>query len=167
MATTFTERDNGFARMVRQAGIRAEVKVGILTDEEHEQGHGKTVAEIGEIHELIGVPTKDGGRVLRPWLRPVVDGRKAFIRQRIQRVAEYTLKGRVTATEGMRLLGFEIVRLVQARIRAGIPPELAESTKRRKTNAAGQTKDIPLIYTGQFIGAITAEARELRAGGGA
>jgi hypothetical protein len=151
MTTTIYDRDNGFARLLRQAGKSASVKVGILTDEPHE-GSDKTVAEIASIHEFGG-----GNVPARPWLRPVVDGRKAFIQQRVRRVAEAVLNG-LDPLEGMRLLGFEIVRLIQARIRAGIAPPLAESTIARKTNKAGQTKNIPLIYTGQFIGSITAAA---------
>lgn len=154
MATTVTDRDRGFAKLLRQAGIKADLRVGVLTDEEHKEGNGKTVAEIGAIHEYGG-----GNVPARPWLRPVVDGRKAFIQARVRRVAEAVLRGKVSAEEGMRLLGFEIVRLVQARIRAGIAPALKESTVARKTNKAGQTKNIPLIYTAQFIGSITAEAR--------
>ncbi len=156
MATTVVDRDKGFAKMLRQAGIKADLRVGVLHDEPHKEGGGKTVAEIGEIHELIGVGPE---RTLRPWLRPVVDGRKGFIQARVRRVAEAVLKGKVNPTEGMNLLGFEIVRLIQGRIRAGIAPALKESTIARKTNKAGQTKNIPLIFTAQFIGAITAEAR--------
>ncbi len=154
MATTIVDRDKGFARLLRQAGIRADLRVGVLTDEVHKEGGGKTVAEIGEIHEFGG-----GNAPARPWLRPVVDGRKAFIQARVRRVAQAVLAGKVSAEQGMNLLGFEIVRLIQGRIRAGIAPALAESTVARKTNKAGQTKNIPLIFTAQFIGAITAEAR--------
>lgn len=156
MATTITERDRGFAKLLRQAGIKADLRVGVLTDEVHKEGNGKTVAEIGMIHEMIGVGPK---KIMRPWLRPVVDGRKAFIQARVRRVAEAVLLGKVKPEEGMKLLGFEIVRLIQTRIRSGIAPALKESTIARKTNKAGQTKNIPLIYTAQFIGSITAEAR--------
>ncbi len=158
MARAVVDRDKGFARLMRQAGISADLRVGVLTDEPHKEGGGKTVAEIGEIHEIGG-----GNVPARPWLRPVVDGRRAFIQARIRRVAEAVLRGQVKADEGMQLLGFELVRLIQNRIRAGIPPELAESTKARKTNALGQSKDIPLIYTAQFIGSIKAEAVAQRA----
>ena len=159
MATTFIERDRGFAKLLRQAGIKADLRVGVLTDEEHKESNGKTVAEIGEIHEFGG-----GNVPARPWLRPVVDGRKAFLQARIRRVAEAVLLGKVDAEAGMRLLGFEIVRLIQARIRSGISPALKESTIARKTNKAGQTKNIPLIFTAQFIGAITADATAHRGG---
>lgn len=139
--------------MLRQAGIRAELRVGILTDEQHKDSD-KTVAEIGEIHELGG-----GNVPARPWLRPIVDGRKAFVQARVRRVAEAVLLKGLAPEQGMQLLGFELVRLIQARIRAGIAPALADSTKERKRNKAGQYKDIPLIYTAQFIGLITAQAR--------
>lgn len=142
---------------MRQAGIAANVRVGVLHDEPHKEGRGKTVAEIGEIHELGG-----GNVPARPWLRPVVDGRRKFVRERIRRVAEAVLLGKVDATQGMNLFGLELVRIIQGRIRAGIAPALKESTIARKTNKAGQSKNIPLIYTAQFIGSITAEAEATR-----
>lgn len=157
MATTFKDNSAGYARLLKQVGIAADLRVGVLTEEQHKDSD-KTVAEIGEIHEIGG-----GNVPARPWLRPVVDGRKAFIQARVRRVAEAVLKG-LDPVQGMRLLGFELVRIIQTRIRAGIPPALADSTKERKRNKAGQYKDIPLIYTGQFIGSITAEARAVPKG---
>lgn len=146
MATTVTDKDNGYARLLRATRERLpELFVGVLTDEQHKDGNGLTVAELGEIHELgLGVPP-------RPWLRPVVDGRTAFVRDRLRRVAQGVALGRVTAQQGMNLLGQELVNAIRARIRAGIQPELAESTKARK----GDNKDTPLIHTAQFIGSIT------------
>ena len=154
MARAIVDRDRGYARLMRQAGISADLRVGVLHDEPHKEGHGKTVAEIGEIHELGG-----GNVPARPWLRPVVDGRRAFVKARVRRVAEAVLQGKVGHEQGMQLLGFELVRLIQGRIRAGIAPELKPATIARKTNRAGQSKNIPLIFTAQFIGSITAEAR--------
>lgn len=145
MATTIVNKDHGYARLVKAVSEKLPpVSVGVLTNEVHEDSD-LTVAEIGEIHELgLGVPA-------RPWLRPVVDGRKAFFRDRLRRVAAWTLQGKITAAVGMDQFGREMVRIVQTRIRAGIPPELAESTKKRK----GANKNIPLIHTAQFIGSIS------------
>lgn len=156
MATTIRDVDHGFARMLKQAGIKADLRVGVLQDEQHKDSD-MTVAELGALFEIGG-----GTMPARPWLRPVVDGRLSFIQARVRRVAEAVLLKGLAPDQGMQLLGFEIVRLIQARIRAGIPPALKEATKARKTNAAGGFKDIPLIFTGQFIGKITAEARSTR-----
>ena len=152
MATTVTDKDRGYARLLRASREKLPtLSVGLLTEEQHKDSE-LTVAEIGEIHELgLGVPP-------RPWLRPVVDGRAALIRARLRRVAEAVVIGRVTAREGMDLLGQELVNIIRQRIRAGIPPELADSTKARKA-AAGAPKDTPLIFTGQFIGSITHEVK--------
>ncbi len=145
MATTITDKDHGYARLLRATRERVPgVFVGLLTEEQHKDSE-LTVPEIGEIHELgLGVPA-------RPWLRPVVDGRTAFIRERLRRVAQGVALGKVTAAQGMDLLGQALVNAIRARIRAGIPPELADSTKASK----GANKDTPLIHTAQFIGAIT------------
>jgi hypothetical protein len=128
------------------------LRVGILHDEPHKGGGGKTVAEIGEIHEL-GL----GNVPARPWLRPVVDGRLNLIKQRLARVAQAVAFGKLAASDGMGLLGQDLVRIIKARIVAGIAPPLAESTKARKRNKAGQAKDTPLINTSQFLGSITSE----------
>ncbi len=155
MATTIVDRDKGYARLLRATRERMpELAVGVLHDEEHKEGNGKTVAEIGEIHEL-GL----GNVPARPWLRPVVDGRRALVQSRLKRVAQAVALGRATAAQGMDLLGLDLVRIIKARIIAGIPPELAESTKRRKMNKAGQAKDTPLINTAQFLGSITHEVK--------
>jgi hypothetical protein len=146
MATTIVDRDKGYARLLQATRERLPgLSVGVLTDEQHKDAEGLTVAEIGEIHELgLGVPA-------RPWLRPVVDGRTNFVRERLKRVAQAVALGRLTAAAGMDLLGQDLVNAIRARIRAGIAPELAESTKAQK----GENKDTPLIHTAQFIGAIT------------
>ncbi len=145
MATTIVDKDHGYARLLRAVAERLpDLRVGVLTDEQHKDSE-LTVDEIGEVHELgLGVPA-------RPWLRPVVDGRTAFIKARLKRVAEAVALGRMTAAQGMDLLGQNLVNAIRARIRAGIAPELAESTKARK----GANKDTPLIHTAQFIGSIT------------
>jgi hypothetical protein len=155
MATTFIDRDKGYARLLKAARERMpELAVGVIHDEPHKDAPGKTVAEIGEIHEL-GL----GNVPPRPWLRPVVDGRRALVQARLKRVAEAVALGKLTAQNGMNLLGLDLVRIIKARIVAGIPPELAESTKARKRNAAGQAKDTPLINTAQFLGSITHEVK--------
>lgn len=154
MATTFVDRDRGYARLLRATAEKMpDLAVGVLHDEPHKDGDGKTVAEIGEIHEIgLGVPA-------RPWLRPVVDGRRTLIQQRLQRVAQAVAFGKLAARDGMNLMGIDLVRIIKARIIAGIPPELAESTKERKRNTAGQYKNTPLINTTQFLGSITSEVK--------
>lgn len=153
MATTIVDKDHGYARLMRATAEKMPgLRVGILHDELHKDGGGKTVAEIGEIHEL-GL----GNVPARPWLRPVVDGRLNLIKQRLARVAQAVAFGKLAAKDGMGLLGQDLVRIIKARIIAGIAPPLAESTKARKRNKAGQAKDTPLINTSQFLGSITSE----------
>ncbi len=153
MATTIIDRDKGYSRLLKLASQKMPtVKVGVIHDEQHKDSPGRSVGEIAEIHELgLGVHA-------RPWLRPVVDGRRAFVLARLKRVAEAVALGRLTAKNGMGLLGLDLVRVIKDRIIAGIPPELAESTRARKRNKAGQYKDTPLINTAQFLGSITSEA---------
>lgn len=145
MATTIVDKDHGYARLLRATRERLpELFVGVLTEEQHKDSE-LTVAEVGETHELgLGVPP-------RPWLRPVVDGRTNFIKERLKRVAQAVALGRLTAEAGMNLLGQDLVNAIRERIRAGISPELADSTKARKQD----NKDTPLIHTAQFIGSIT------------
>lgn len=142
------DRDKGYAKFIRRilGSEKVSVKVGVLTDAQHE-GSSKSVAEIAEIHEMgLGVPA-------RPWLRPIVDGNRGVINQRIKRAAQLVATGGMTNVDAMDLVGQSIVNDVRARIRAGIPPELAASTLRQK----GEGKTTPLIASGQFIGSITHE----------
>jgi len=148
MATTITDRDRGYSRLLKMAAVSPTLRVGIVHDVQHKDAKGKTVGEIGEIHELgLGVEP-------RPWLRPVVDGRRALLQVRLRRVAEAIALGRATAEQGLNLLGIELVRLIKARIQAGIAPPLKASTLARKRNAKGENKSTPLINTAQFIGTI-------------
>jgi hypothetical protein len=146
--TDVIDRDRGYAKFIRRilGSEKVAVKVGVLTDAQHE-GSTKSVSEIAEIHELgLGVPA-------RPWLRPIVDGNRGVIKLRIKRAAELVATGGMSNVDAMDLVGQSIVNDIRARIRAGIPPELAASTLRQK----GEGKTTPLIATGQFIGSITHE----------
>lgn len=146
--TEIVDRDRGYARFIRRilGSEKVTVKVGVLTDAQHE-GSNRSVAEIGEIHEMgLGVPA-------RPWLRPIVDGNRGVINARIKRAAQAVALGQMSNVDAMDLVGQSIVNDIRARIRAGIPPELAASTLRQK----GEGKTTPLIASGQFIGIITHE----------
>lgn len=154
MATTIVDRDNGYARLLRTVlgAQRVTVKVGVIHDAPHAGGNGKTVGEIAEIHEI-----GRGNVPARPWLRPIVDGKRAEIQARLKIIATETAAGRITTAQGMDQLGLAIVGAIKRRIVSGINPPLAASTIARKINSAGQHKDTPLIDTAQFLGSITHE----------
>ncbi len=154
MATTVIDKDHGYALLLKASRERMPtLAVGVFETAGQHRDSDKTVAEIGEIHELgLGVRP-------RPWLRPVVDGRRQVVIARLKRVAEAVALGKLAAKDGMNLIGLDLVRIIKARIVAGIPPELADSTKLRKQNTAGQHKDTPLINTTQFLGSITHEVK--------
>jgi hypothetical protein len=156
MATSrVTDKDKGWARLLRTAAAPGvQLAVGIINDEEHKDGNGKTVGEIGEIHEL-GL----GNNPARPWLRPVVDGRASHIKAYEQRIAEAVVQGKVTPEAGMNLLGLELVGMIKARIQHGIAPQLKPATIIRKGGKA-----TPLIYTSQFIGLISHKVKPLSKG---
>ena len=65
------------------------------------------------------------------------------------------IKRELTPEQLADLLGQKYVGQIQARISAGIPPPLAESTIARKGSS------VPLIDTGQLRSAVTYEVRRL------
>lgn len=62
-------------------------------------------------------------------------------------------------TTALNRLGAWAVGQIQKRIRAGLTPELAESTKRAKT-VRGKTGNTPLIDTGQLVSSITWDTKD-------
>lgn len=153
-----TQTDRGYRnalRAVRKMSRASSVVVGVQGDEavaaksvRDDDDSAQTVGEVAAAHELgLGVPE-------RSWLRGWVDENERMIRDDLARVAREAMIGTRSVDDGMELLGLRYVGLIQARIAAGIPPELHLSTVARKGSA------IPLIDTGQLRSAITAVLSE-------
>lgn len=87
----------------------------------------------------------------RPFIRPTMDANFGKYRKMAAKLADQVMALRMTKGAALKLIGMAAVADVKARIRAHIPPPLADST----SDAKGSTT--PLIDSGQLLGAITYE----------
>jgi hypothetical protein len=135
--------------LFRKLGIELDVGVFGPKAEERHKDSDATVGEIAVYHEFgLGVPERS---FIRAWFeqnsRTVIDDMRAGLIR--------VLKRELTPEQLADLLGQKYVGQIQARMAAGIPPPLAESTIARKGSS------IPLIDTGQLRSAVTYEVRRL------
>ena len=157
MARRVKDTDKGWKGLKRRIEIAAKgahVEVGLLGEdatkahrpEDGSEASGITIGEIGEIHEF-GL----GNNPIRSWLRGYVDPNNAKIREKVRRLEQEVLKGRMTVEQAMATLGANIAGGIKKRIAEGIQPQVTAATQRRK----GPNKTTPLINSGQFRGSIS------------
>lgn len=119
--------------------------------ERAEVGEGKaqpTLIEVASWHEFgIGNPRRS---FVADWFDQEQDSNQSVIRA----IVLAGIKERRSLATGIQRFSFYAVGKMQARIVAGIAPELTKETKRRKKRLSGQAKDTPLILTGQLKSAI-------------
>jgi hypothetical protein len=142
--------DHGLRRRLLSFLGPATVSVGV-----HEQegaarsSDGQvTVAQVAAFHEFgLGVPE-------RSWLRDFVDEHRSELLAMLREVGVQIARGADT-DQAMAGFGLAVVGMMKERIIAGIEPELAEETRRKKQQiTGGGAKDTPLILFGQFISSI-------------
>ena len=134
-------------RTINASG-RLTVEVGVRDDGRPRSGGGPTNAELVTIHEF-GVDTENVKIPGRSFIRSTLDKNLAAYRRLGRELAGRAVLGQIKLTQALSLLGLQVEKDIRARIRAGIPPPLADSTIARK----GST--IPLIDTSQMIRSIT------------
>ncbi len=147
-----TDRDLGFRALMRrleQSGLSS-VTVGVHSDEgggPAEGGGNLTVLDVATFHEFGTIRTPE-----RSFIRAGVDQNEKAIKVLIRDVTRAVISNRkrLSPRRALELIGADITRKIQGRIRDGIPPGLAASTLARKGG-----KTTPLIETGQLIQSIT------------
>lgn len=131
------------------------VYVGIREQDGSEiiEGGDITLAGIGAVHEFgtdRAGPNNSTVIPSRSFLRSEVDQRARLYGDELRKAVGKVIDGGNLERE-LRVVGVLAASNVRRRIRAGIAPELAESTVERK----GSSK--PLIDTGRLIGSISFE----------
>lgn len=138
------------------------VMVGIPQAKDSRREAGKLGnAEIGYIMEN-GAP--EVNITARPHLKPGVRDAQSRVTDLLKQAGRLALEGRPDAvTRAYHAVGLTVQSAIKARIRAGIPPPLADSTlaaRRRR----GRTGTKPLIDTGQYLAAITYVIQSVQSG---
>lgn len=114
---------------------------------------GLTNVALATIHEF-GLP--DVGIPERSFIRATIDANQAKYFRFVQKLSGKVILGEMTEERALNLLGLLVVSDIQARIEAGISPELKPATIARK----GSSK--PLIDSGILKNSITHEVEKRR-----
>lgn len=130
------------------AGGYTEITVGIHESEGAAGHDGLTNAELGAIHEFgtSEIPQ-------RSFIRTYIDEHEDEINAWLSEAADEILAGADPQQEADRI-ALQLESGVKERILNGIPPELAEATKKRRGDSA-----VPLIDTSQMLGSIRGKAK--------
>lgn len=144
---TIRIRDRGFAKVVKSLLGAGEttIAVGIHGDEggeAHEGDEETTVGEVAEANEF-GL-----GRPQRSFVRGYADEKEQEINDEVRNLAQGVAKGKINRQQFVDQFGSYLVGGMQERISAGIPPDNADSTIKRKGSST------PLIDTGQLRSSI-------------
>lgn len=151
----FLTRDQGLGLMlqqIRDAGD-LELRVGILTDEQHRNGDGLTVADVASINEF---GTADGHIPARPAFRQAIASNREAIVARLRTELKAMSEGRQTPRRALSRTGLEIQALIRKRITDLRTPPNAPATAQRKRSAN------PLIDTGQLRQSVSFEVTTSR-----
>lgn len=124
-------------------GTELEISVGIHESEGSEDHDGPTNAEVGSYHEFGS----------RPFIRGYFDEKAADVERFIDEAAARVLDGEDPLTAG-EIVALQLESGVKERILAGIEPELAESTRKKRGDDA-----VPLVATSQLLGSIRGKAK--------
>lgn len=147
------DRDTGYAAFVKQLAEigKTGVTVGVHADDGANVHDGPSIAEVAAIHEFgLGVPE-------RSMVRGFVDEHGDEVRAWQRLAAQAVLERRLDALQALEQLGEKILGAMKERILAGIPPELAESTKKSRGDDA-----VALVHTAQMLGAFAYKLAEQR-----
>jgi len=137
----FTDKDRGLLAMRRrlaEAGRRV-VKVGIFGAAASADHDGLSNVDVASFHEFgtENIPQ-------RSFIRATVDQNRQSISKTQGQVARGILKGRISETRGLGLIGAQVQGMIQKAISDRIPPPLKAAT------IAAKGSSVPLIDTGQL-----------------
>lgn len=144
MATRIRDRDRGYkALLKRVTDAASKVTVGIHEDA-GEYDDGASVAEVATYHELgLGVPR-------RSFIVDWYDENEAQNKRIMRQIATAIVQGKIKSIDqGIDRFGNYAVASIQQRIRAGISPDLEDSTIDQKGSST------PLIDQGTLWQSIT------------
>lgn len=156
------DRDRGWrslAREVERLKRGAFVRVGVQGNEAaaaHQNGNGKTVADVATTHEFGAVVVSKNGKQIvipeRSFIRATIDLNHAKLQRTATLLGRGVIAGRFARGQALELLGEQAVGMMKQRISDGIAPANAPATIARKGSST------PLIDQGQLRGSLTQRA---------
>lgn len=154
MPKSFIDKDRGWKKImskIRKTRVKS-VSIGVRG-----QGTGKSdLATIALYHEKGGKRPgwKKGCPPKRSFIGPTIDQNQSKYMRALERIASRIAIGKINVKQGLFGLGSLVERHIKRKIRAGVLPQLAESTKKFKAKH-GKPKNTPLIHHGRLINSIT------------
>lgn len=144
-----TVKDTGpVASAMPPRGAKAKVTVGIHGTDGAKVHEGEiTVADVGAFHEF-GTSTIPARSFIRGWFDESVAANRGLLASQMRLV----MAGKLTLETALERVALKMEASVRNRIRAHIPPPLAQSTIDRKGSST------PLISTGQLVSSIRAKS---------
>jgi hypothetical protein len=138
-----TDRDRGWNR-VKRAIMDKRVKhvdVGVLAEHELRSDDVSNLL-LAMVHEYgLGVPE-------RSWLRNLIDEKQLEYVKFMKKLGGLVALGKMTKKQALTLVGAKVEADMKKNIRAGIQPELADSTVAAKGSSG------TLIDKGEFVSSI-------------
>ena len=135
-----------------------EAHVGIQGDkagQQHDDESGLTTVEIAAVHEFSGPSDKPPGR---PFIRPPLYENEEHWKSKLAEMLREVIEKGANPKQAYRRIGEELRKAMIDRVKAGIPPGLADSTiTHRNRRNKGAEDNVPLIDTGTMIGAISVD----------
>lgn len=147
--------DRGWKKLREQlqAAKGAHTKVGVQADARRQDASPMVV--IAMAHEF---GTEDKNPPERSWLRSTHDENREKIAILMRAEWKAILAGTSTPMRSLGLIGAWMQAKIQNKIRKGIAPQLADSTKKRRAGPdashVGPRVFTPLIDSGQFVESI-------------
>lgn len=143
--------DEIVASLLKEGERKPVADVGVVGASAAEEHDGPTNVDLASMHEFGG---KDGRPPERSFIRSTVTAKRRSYDEIFSRGAKLVYERKTDVDTILGLVGSKSQSDVRATIRAGIEPELAESTQAAKERA-GKAGSTPLIDTGQLINSIT------------
>jgi len=140
-----------------------EVKVGIQGEKaaaQHDDESGLTTVEIAAVHEFSGPTDKPPGR---PFIRPPLYENEDKWKRRLAETLHDVIEKGGNPRQAYRKIGEELRKAMIDRVKAGIPPPLADSTIDARNRRGGSRSrqhgedNVPLINTRTMIVAISVD----------
>lgn len=144
MAAKIADIDKGWRKLLKKAGLKKGLTVGIHAEEGGAaHGEGATVAEVASYQEF-GTETIPERSFIRAW----ADENQEKNLQMGEKIFALAVARGLDPIQAVNQIGQKLVSSIQARIAAGIPPALDPKTISRKGSST------PLIDTGQLKASI-------------
>ena len=155
---TFADKDKGYKKLREELTKleRTSVTVGVHSDAGMHPDAGVEITVLAGWHEFgLGVPE-------RSFLRATFDEKKARLENAIRKAVSkvITTRGKFTAVQANTFIGESFKVMVEQKIRARIPPPIANVTKEKRIEKGYSPDTPPLIASHVLLNSIESKVHK-------